>query len=272
VPVSLYRDKYPEAFRALRLASRREIAPDFWRVRLTVGDGEGVADALAGYRAPGAGDHGRVYVGRAADDWAVPTDAAGVPTGEFRIETVVDYSVDEGWIDLDLLVHRGADGSPAGLIGPWAVAAPLGSPVIVADPKGSVLMRGAPAAWVLAGDDSAVPAVRRYLAALEALGVSGLVLLETRYEVGELELDVPAGVEVRILQPGARPSSALADALAALPRPLPAPDGAEADADVLLFACAEQSLVPVARRVLKRWIIDPDHAVAKGYWKRGASA
>ncbi|HET8957225.1 MAG TPA: hypothetical protein VFM95_02085, partial [Microcella sp.] len=41
-----------------------------------------------------------------------------------------------------------------------------------------------------------------------------------------------------------------------------------APADVLLFACAEQSLVAAARRTLARWHIDPDNAVAKGYWKR----
>lgn len=325
MPVSLYRDKYPEAFRALRLASRREIAPDFWRVRLaevdasltvegtalgsTVRAGRGV---LEGYRAPGAGDHGRVFVGRADDDWRVPVDELGVPTGEFRIETVVDYSVDEGWIELDLLVHRNAEGAAAGLIGPWAEAAPIGSPVVVADPKGSVLMRGAPEAWVLAGDDSAVPAVRRYLAALGPVGLdaaggmraaavaadagaspsagaavgagarSGLLLLETQYGVDELELAVPAGVEVRILEPRETPTAALVAALEALPRPLPAPAAAEpaADvlpvdsgsapfpADVLLFACAEQSLVAAARRTLARWHIDPENAVAKGYWKR----
>jgi len=286
VPVSLYRDKYPESFRRLRLESRREIATDFWRVRLVVdrdaaprssvaSSGAAVTagpDALVGYRAPGAGDHGRVYVGRADDDWAVPVDASGVPAGEFRIETVVDSSPDEGWIDLDLLVHRGVDRSPAGLIGPWAVAAPLGSTVIVADPKGSVLMRGAPEAWVLAGDDSAVPAVRRYIAALAGAGAPGLVLLETRYGVDELELDVPAGVEVRILEPGATPSAALAAALESLPRPLPAPETLEPEADVLLFACAEQSLVSVTRRVLERWRVDPENAVAKGYWKRSTAS
>lgn len=326
MPVTLYRDKYPEAFRALRLASRREIAPDFWRVSLVAEDArsssegaaqadagavsEGVAVsptgwtghvgpyALVGYRAPGAGDHGRVFVGRADDDWRVPVDEYGVPTGEFRIETVVDYSVAEGWIDLDLLVHRNAEGVATGLIGPWAEAAPLGSPVVVADPKGSVLMRGAPEAWVLAGDDSAVPAVRRYLAALGPVGLdaaggmraaavaagagaspsagaavgagarSGLLLLETQYGVDELELAVPAGVEVRILEPGATPTAALAAALEAVPRPLPAPVAPDSAADVLLFACAEQSLVAAARRTLARWHIDPDNAVAKGYWKR----
>lgn len=281
MPVSLYREKYPEAFRSLRLAARRELAPDFWRVRLSVPDGADPSRVLARYRAPGAGDHGRVYVGRAADDWVVPVDEAGTPTSAMRVETVVAHSVEEGWIDLDLLVHRDADGRPAGLIGPWVVDAPPGSPAIVADPKGSVLMRGAPEAWVLAGDDTAVPAIRRYLAALSsgdadaaegraASGSRGLMLLETRYALEALELDVPAGVEVRILEPRDAPSAALAGALEALPRPLPAPDAVGAESDVLLFACAEQSIVTAARRVLARWNIDPENAVAKGYWKRGA--
>lgn len=266
MPVQLYREMYPPAFRALRLASRTELTPDFLRLRLRADD----PDALAGFRAPGAGDHGRVFVGRADDEWAVSADADGVTVGEFRVETIVDYSVAEGWVDLDVLVHREADGSPAGLIGHWAAEAPLGAAAVLSDPKGSVLLIGAPEAWVLAGDDSAIPAVRRYLRLLaeRAPGAPGVVLLETEREPAALGLEYPDDVEVRILTPGAEPAAALAAALAGLDRPRPAPTSAEG-ADVFVFACAEQSIVAPARALLGRWGIDVEHAVVKGYWKRG---
>lgn len=267
MPVQLYREKYPPDFRALRLASRTELAPDFVRVRLQ----SETPDALVGFRAPGAGDHGRVFVGRAADEWRLSVDSRGEPLGDARLETVVDHSVDEGWIDLDILVHRGLDGAPAGLIGPWAAEAPLGSPAVMADPKGSVLMRGAPEAWVLAGDDSAIPAIRRYLRALAEVApdAPGVVLLETRHQPEALGLEIPAGVKTRILSPGSTPSAELIAALQTLDRPLPAPAEAGESTDILLFACAEQSIVTAAREVLGRWRVDPENAVAKGYWKRG---
>ena len=267
MPVQLYREKYPPAFRALRLASRTKIAPDFVRVRLQADD----PDALAGFRAPGAGDHGRVFVGRATDEWALSLDSRGEPSGDARLETVVDHSVNEGWIDLDILVHRGPDGAASGIIGPWAAQAPLGSSAVMADPKGSVLMRGAPEAWVLAGDDSAVPAIRRYLRGLAEVApeAPGVVMLETRYEPEALGLEIPAGVQARILSPGLTPSGELIAALRTLDRPLSAPAEVGKSTDVLLFACAEQSIVAAAREVLGRWRIDPENAVAKGYWKRG---
>lgn len=266
MPVQLYREMYPPAFRALRLTSRTELTHDLVRVRLRADD----PDALAGFRAPGAGDHGRVFVGRAEDEWTVPLDAEGAPVGEFRVETIVDSSVAEGWVDLDVLVHRDTDGVPAGLIGLWAAEAPLGAAAVLSDPKGSVLLSGAPEAWVLAGDDSAIPAVRRYLRLLadRAPGAPGVVLLETEREPAALGLEFSDGAEVRILTPGAEPTAALAAALTALDRPRPAPAEGVEGADVFVFACAEQSIVAPARALLGRWGIDVEHAVVKGYWKR----
>lgn len=255
MPYSLARHPFPPAVRHLVLAARTVLATagddSIVRVRLV----EARPGELAGFIAPGGGDHVRVVVAPEGDEVALgPT---GEPLGESRTETVVDHSVDEGWLDLDVLVH-GTDGG--GLIGPWAARAPLGSPAVVMGPKGSVVLSGAPGEVVLAGDDSALPAVRRYLRMLGP-SVTGELLLETRFDRASLGIEPAAGLRVSILEPDSAPSAALAVALHALPAPT---DPLER----FVFACGEQSLVSAARAVLGAWGIDVERAVVKGYWKR----
>ena len=69
------------------------------------------------------------------------------------------------------------------MIGAWAARAPLGSPAVMMGPKGSVVLDGTPGEVVIAGDDSAVPAVRRYLGVLGSR-ITGHLLLETRFDLG----------------------------------------------------------------------------------------
>lgn len=258
MPYDLTRHPFPPAARRLTLAARTVLATAgdaaaghaFVRVRLA----EAQPGELAGFIAPGGGDHVRVEVVEGAD----------------RTETVVAHSVEEGWIDLDILVHSSA-GSASGVIGPWAAEAPIGSPALMHGPKGSVVLTGAPGEVVLAGDDSALPAVRRYLGMLGP-SITGHLLLETHFgaalaegaqpDLAGLGLVPPSGLRVGILRPdSSAPSAALAEALSALPPP----------ADPLerfVFACGEQSLVAPARAALATWGIDVGRAVVKGYWRR----
>lgn len=259
MPYSLARHPFPPAVRHLRLGARTvlTVAGDDAYVRLRLVEAR--PGELAGFVAPGGGDHVRVIVGT-PDGGPATVDEAGAPIGEARTETVVDHSVDEGWIDLDVLVH-GSPGAELGMIGAWAARAPLGSPAVMMGPKGSVVLSGAPGEVVLAGDDSALPAVRRSLRMLGP-GITGHLLLETRFDLTALGIVPPDGLRVSIRHPDPhQPSAALAEALAALPAPV---DPLER----FVFACGEQSLVAPARAVLAHWGIDVERAVVKGYWKR----
>lgn len=244
MPYDLTRHPFPPATRRLTLAARRVLAAvgadSFVRVRLA----EAEPGQLARFVAPGGGDHVRVEVVEGAD----------------RTETIVAHSVEEGWIDLDILVHEGG-GAAVGVIGPWAAGAPLGSPAVMHGPKGSVVLTGSPGEVVLAGDDSALPAVRRYLGMLGP-SITGHLLLETVFDPAALGIVPPPGLRVSILRadPSA-PSAALAEALGALPPPT---DPLER----FVFACGEQSLVAPARATLSSWGIDVERAVVKGYWRR----
>ena len=251
------------------------------------------AGEFAGFVAPGGGDHVQVVVAR--EGGAVPIDDAGAPIGESRTETVVDHSVEGGWIDLDVLVREKPAGVELGVIGAWAARAPIGSPAVMMGPKGSVVLCGTPGEVVLAGDDSALPAVRRYLRMLGP-SITGHLLLETRFDLAALGIVPPRGVRVSILEPdsapsaavlaapgsapgtaprtaagsapstaaGSAPSTAPSAALAAALKSLPAPTN---PLGRFVFACGEQSIVAPARALLVQWGIDVERAVVKGYWK-----
>ena len=251
------------------------------------------AGEFAGFVAPGGGDHVQVVVAR--EGGAVPVDDAGAPLGESRTETVVDHSVEGGWIDLDVLVREKPAGAEFGVIGVWAARAPIGSPAVMMGPKGSVVLCGTPGEVVLAGDDSALPAVRRYLRMLGP-SITGHLLLETRFDLAALGIVPPRGVRVSILEPDSAPSAAVpaapgsarstaprtaagsapstaagsapgtapSAALAAALKSLPAPTN---PLGRFVFACGEQSIVAPTRALLAQWGIDVERAVVKGYWK-----
>lgn len=298
MPFALTRHPFPPRLRHVRLAARTELVPrtadgaGFVRLRLRA-DGP-----LDGFTSPGAGDHLRVFVPEPSSVDAVALDEAGHPTSPSRTETIVAFDAEAGWVDLDILLHGGGTGAGAGvgagpgpghvaghaaeatlgdqgLIGPWAASAPIGSPAVLGDPKGSVVLTGTPAAFVLVADDSAIPALRRYLRMLAA-SPRGLVILETAFDPASLDLDLGPNVELRVHAPDpARPSAALVAevaALAAEPPPAgPDPLAPDLGPDVFVFACGEQSLLAPTRALLAAWGLDVERAVAKGYWKRRAA-
>ncbi|MQA33030.1 siderophore-interacting protein [Modestobacter roseus] len=161
-----------------------------------------------------------------------------------------------GEVDVDFVLH--GDGPAAS----WAAAAAPGALLGVASaaPLGS-----APAGWLLlAGDETAIPAISRVLADAGP-DTRGVALLEVAGPAEEQGLPAPAGVELRWLHRGGTEpglSSLLTDAVAALPRP-------EGD-DVFAWVAAESSVVRAVRADLRtRWGLRRGQHHAIGYWRRG---
>lgn len=258
-------------FRPVRLAARERLTPHYVRVRL-----EG--DALRGFDSPGSDDHIRVFFPDGSTD-GLPLDIdtlRGFPSREY---TPLAWDAAAGVLELEFVVHD------HGIAGRWAADAPIGSVVGVGGPRGSMVVEGQPSGWFLAGDETALPAIRRFLDRLsghaataapdatddaEISGWRGLVLLEVPDAAHQPELAVPASTELRWIHRGARPAgSALAaalDALGAADRPTPDAD----PGDVFAFIAAEHSVVKPGRAlVLDRWGLDAERVVVKGYWRRG---
>lgn len=233
-------------FRTVHLAARQWLTPSYVRVRLEGAD-------LRGFDSPGADDHIRIFFPDAPP--ASVEELRAAPSREY---TPLAWDGDEGWLDLEFAVH-GAEGVAA----PWAATAELGAVAGVGGPRGSMIVTGRPDGWLLAGDETAVPAMRRFAHLMDADAV-GRVLVEVVDAAHELPIETPAGVTVEQVHRGASaPGSALAARLDAL-----GPDDRPAGA-VFGFVAAEQSIVKPGRALLlDRWGLEADRVVVKGYWKR----
>lgn len=244
---TLRRQSAELAFRSSTLVAREWLSPHYVSLRLQ-------GDELRGFDSPGADDHIRIFFAETAN--------ADNPRGISREYTPRRWNSEAGTLDIEFVVH--GTGPTDGIAGPWAAHAPLGSPLGVGGPRGSLVLDGRPDWWFLAGDESALPAIRRFIEHMDA-DASGTVLVEVPDASHEQPLAAPAGVTVRWVRRAGTPTAALAAALDALS----AEDRPEA-ASGFVFIAAEQSIVKPGRALAHdRWGINPDHTVIKGYWKSG---
>lgn len=244
MPFTLTRAAAGQVFRrTARLTDRTWLTPNYLRLRLA-------GAQLRGFTSAGADDHIRLFL---------PLGADGPHDGPSRELTPLAWDSAAGWLDLELVVHAG------GLASEWAVDAPLSSPVAVGGPRGSTLLDGVPDAWFLAGDETAIPAIRRFVTAMPATAL-GRVLIEVPDQDHEVDLATPPGVRLDWIHRGAGPgheTRALVTALGAI-------DAGQRPAGAVFgFVAAEQSVVPAGRALLHdRWALPAEQTIVKGYWRR----
>ncbi|QNA91890.1 MULTISPECIES: siderophore-interacting protein [unclassified Microbacterium] len=229
-------------FRNVTLSAREWLAPDFVRVRLTGSD-------LAGFDSLGSDDHMRLFF---------PDGPVG-SVEELRSAPSREYTPlawGEDWLDVEFAVH-----GDQGVAAPWAATAPLGAAIGVGGPRGSAVLVGEPGSWLLVGDETAIPAIRRF-AALIPVGTPARIVVETVNQGREFDIEAP--VEIEWLHRGNAPSGS---ALIAFLETLTADDAV--GSDPFVFIAAEQAIVKPGRALLERWGVDTAKAVVKGYWKRG---
>jgi NADPH-dependent ferric siderophore reductase len=159
-------------------------------------------------------------------------------------------------LTIDFVVH-----GDEGIAAPWAARAEPGDVLTMSGAGGAYRPDPASDWHLLAGDESALPAI---CSALEALpdDARGLAYLETSDPGEYLDAKPPAGVEVVWLHrphPGSQPQL-LADAVLAGPW-LPGL------ADV--FAHGERESMKAVRAALKTRLGDGDQVSLSGYWAAG---
>jgi NADPH-dependent ferric siderophore reductase len=168
------------------------------------------------------------------------------------------------WVDavarelaIDFVVH-----GDEGLAGPWAAAAQPGDTLVFAGP-GGLFNPDATADWhLLAGDDSAIPAISAVLEAMPADAV-GHAFIEVDTDRDILPLTAPRGVELHWLLRGGVPAgeaTALVDAVAALDWPA---------GRVSVFAHGEREAMKGLRRVFAAREVPRADLSLSGYWAYG---
>jgi NADPH-dependent ferric siderophore reductase len=235
-------------FRAAALADRVWETDAYVRVRLR-------GPELDGFTSPGSDDHMRLFFPGGSID--SPEEMRAAPSREY---TPLAWA--EDWLDVEFAIH-GAPGD-RGVAAEWAASAPIGATIGVGGPRGSMLIEGTPDAWFLAGDETAVPAIRRFAASMP-IDATGRILIEVPGAAQELGIAAPEGVIVESVHRGSAPGGHVLgqrlDGFTAADRP---------HGDVFAFIAAEQSVVRPGRALaIERWGLDADRIVVKGYWKRG---
>ncbi len=157
-------------------------------------------------------------------------------------------------LDLDVVIHGG------GVASGWAAGAATGDPVAISGPgRGYAIDAGAPA-FLLAGDESAIPAISQLLEALPA-ETPVQVHIEVVHADAKLSLpDHPAAtVEWSALTQGAPPGDALLAAVRAT----------ELVLGTRVWAAGEAAGVQrIRRHLFEERDVPRDHATVRGYWKR----
>ncbi len=165
-------------------------------------------------------------------------------------------------LTIDFVVH-----GDHGVAGPWAAAARPGDRIFLTGPGGAY-SPDPHADWhLLAGDESALPAIA---AAVDSLApdARGHVLIEVPGPESEIELAVPARVGLTWVHTGtAALGSRLVEWVAAVDMP-----DSDTDANVQAFVHGEAGFVAELRRHLRVERRLPRERVSiSGYWRAGAT-
>ncbi len=240
--------------RLLQVARVEQISPRMRRIVLT-------GEALAGFESAAADDHVKLIVPEPGQDRPVmpvmPGEGGGGPGPTMRDYTPRHYDPARGELTIEFVIH---DHGPASA---WAAQAAPGQFVGIAGPRGSTLIAEDYAAYLLVGDETALPAIARRLEEARP-GTRVHVLIEVADAAEERPLATQAEARITwVHRHGAAPGTgtALVDALDAV---LPA------ERDVHAWIACE---IETARRLRSRLVdghgLDRVQIKAAGYWRIG---
>jgi NADPH-dependent ferric siderophore reductase len=159
-------------------------------------------------------------------------------------------------VDIDFVVH-----GDKGIAAPWAARAEPGDTLTLSGFGGAYRPDPGSDWHLLAGDESALPAICAAIDALPA-DARGIAYLETSDPGEYLDATLPSGLQVTWLHrphPGTEPRL-LADALLAGPWPAGRAD---------VFAHGERESMKAVRAALKDRLGDGDQVSLSGYWAAG---
>jgi NADPH-dependent ferric siderophore reductase len=172
-----------------------------------------------------------------------------------RTLTPLRFSPDDGELDIEVVLHG------SGPLSAWAAGASPGAPAAVSGPGRGYEVDAACRSFLLAGDESALPALGLLVAAMPPeADVS--VIVEIADASARLPFPHRPGVTVtwREQADGAVPGEALADAVI----------GAPLGGDGRIWAAGEAAAMQRIRRHLFETVGVPrSRAVVRGYWKHG---
>ncbi|MFT4269263.1 MAG: siderophore-interacting protein [Xenophilus sp.] len=247
-------------FRRLSVLRTERVTPHL--IRITFGGAD-----LEGFASPGFDDHVKLFfpdpaTGRLALPTAGP-DGPLWPEGAkplMRDYTPHHHDAAAGTLQIDFALH---DAGPATA---WAERAEPGDLLGVGGPRGSFIVPMAFDWHLLAGDDTALPAIARRLGELPA-GARALVLAEVDGPADEVPLPTAADARIVWVHRSAAPAGTAEPPLLAALRGTPLPSG-----DFHAWIGCESAVAKALRaHLVDECRANPKWIRASGYWRRGAA-
>jgi NADPH-dependent ferric siderophore reductase len=202
---------------------------------------------------PSGGDGGLVVPTWNGNEFLLPDGSRPV------IRTLTPRRADPQAGELDVEVVRHGDGRAAG----WAVAAGSGDPVAVSGPGRGYAVDAVGSEVLLAGDETALPAISQLLEVLPA-DARVAVHVEVAEPTAELPLPAHPGATAswHLLPAGEAPGAALVAAVRA----------ADLGPEARVWAAGEAAAMQrIRRHLFEDRALSRRHAVVRGYWKVGRS-
>jgi len=242
----------PPRFRPLTVRTIDDVSPRLRRVTFSGPELEGltIEQPAASVRlllpSPGA------------DELVMPTWTGNeflLPDGRRpTIRTCTPPPLDAQALELDLEIVVHGDGAAS----EWAATAAPGDPAAVSGPgRGYAFEPDAPA-FLLAGDETAIPAISQLLEVLPADRP-----VQAHVEVADPDGRLPLPIEWHELPQGAPPGDALVGAI----------EEAEIAVDTRVWVAGEAAAVQrIRRHLFQERGLPRSHATVRGYWKHGRTA
>lgn len=244
--------------RRVAIAAIARPTPRLRRITLT-------GEELAGFTREGGAGHVRVWIPNEDGELVLPgsprvSEALSVERlSPSRAYTPRRWDAARRELDLDIVLHG------QGPLATWAATARVGDELVVAGPRGEYSPAPDASRYLLAGDESAIPAIATLLELLPA-SVSATVLAEVGDASDELPLPGPTHVQIRWLHRGgqAAPGRLLQQTIREIM--VPSQPG-----DRVWVACEAGALRSIRQHLLQERGFAPSAIQTRGYWKLGTS-
>lgn len=256
-PRAPQRLRHDTRMRLLTVTTVTDITPMMRRVRL--------AGDMAGFVAPSYADHIKAFFFPEGVTPLLPpigphgAEFAPGTRPEMRDYTPRYWNVEEGWIELDFVLH--GDGPASS----WAASAAPGRTLVIGGPRGSLVIPMAFDWYLLVGDETALPAIGRRIEELPE-GAPVVAVLEVDSEAEEQRFETSAELTlVYVHRNGAAAGTTtlLRDKVMTLDLP---------EGDAYAYIAGESTMSKSVRQYLtEERGFNPEWVKAAGYWLLGTA-
>jgi len=246
---------HPLMPRLVTVSSVTALGPRMVRIRV-------VGEDLKSLRSVAPEDHVKVFFDKDSEGQPVLPRVQNDRWIDGRSMTSRDYTIRdanpaEGWMDLDFVLHE------HGIAGRWAGTAQVGDQLALLGPRGSFRVKDVFDWYVLAADETALPALARWVSALRP-EAKVFAFIEVQDSADEIPLESPAQISAQWLHRGERPAGST-NLLEEAVRGLELPDG-----EGFVWVAGESMSIKPLRRYLKNELgLERDNWDVDGYWRRG---